>query len=46
MNSLLDSSEDVGLSDTPSLSVYMKNFLPEVRKMVTESLPGVVDQTR
>ncbi|XP_033223873.1 phospholipid-transporting ATPase ABCA1 isoform X3 [Belonocnema kinseyi] len=46
INSLLDSSEDVGLSDTPSLSVYMKNFMPEVRKMVTESLPGAVDQTR
>ena len=41
MNSLLDSPED-----GPSLSVYVNNFIPEVKKMIAESLPGAKSQTR
>lgn len=46
MNTLIDSPEDVELLNAPSVSVYIKNFLPEVKKMVIESLPESEDQSR
>ncbi|XP_043481651.1 ATP-binding cassette sub-family A member 13 isoform X2 [Leptopilina heterotoma] len=46
MDSLMNSAEDVELVDAPSVSVYIKNFLPEVKKMVIESLPETEDQSR